>query len=139
MGDVQMGEVHTGRCACGAVSYETSGPLRPVSYCHCESCRRQSGHFVAATSVPLDAITINGAENLADWHASPEAVRQFCKICGSQLFWRRSGGSTVSIMVGSMDQPTGLAPAMHIFVAEKGDYYGLDDGLPQHAAYPAKA
>jgi hypothetical protein len=30
-----------------------------------------------------------------------------------------------------MDKPTGLAISMHIFVADKGDYYEIDDGLPQ--------
>ena len=36
------------------------------------------------------------------------------------------------------DIVVGTHLALHIFVAEKGDYYDIDDGLPQHAAYPAK-
>ena len=39
-----------GRCACGAVRYRVTGPLRPVVACHRETCRRTSGHLVAATS-----------------------------------------------------------------------------------------
>jgi len=34
--------------------------------------------------------------------------------------------------MGAFDRPTGTALAMHIHVAEKGDYYDLSDGLPQH-------
>ena len=33
--------------------------------------------------------------------------------------------------MGCIDEPTGLALERHIFVAEKGDYYDLRDGLPQ--------
>lgn len=35
----------TGSCLCTAVQYEVSGPLRSVLYCHCEQCRRASGHI----------------------------------------------------------------------------------------------
>ncbi len=120
------------------MTYETRGPLRPVAYCHCDTCRRQTGHVVAATSVPLDAITVSGAENLVDWQATPDAVRQFCGICGSLMFWRWLAARSVSIMAGSMDKPTGLAGWAHIHVAEKGDYYEIADGLPQYDRKPPK-
>lgn len=132
------GEVHTGRCACGAVTYEARGPLRPVSYCHCDTCRRQTGSFVSATSVPVENLTIHGAGNLSEWRATPGAARRFCRVCGSLLFWRHDFRKSVSIMAGSLDKPTGLKPSIHIFVSEKGDYYDLTDGLPQHALWPDK-
>ena len=34
-------------------------------------------------------------------------------------------------MAGLFDSPSGLAGFCHIFVADKGDYYGIDDGLPR--------
>ena len=113
-----MDDIHTGGCACGAVSYEVRGPLRPVSFCHCDSCRRQSSAFVSATAAPADNLTITGADNLSGWQATPDAVRQFCKPCGSLMFWRWNGARSISIMAGSMDKPTGLDAAMHIHVAE---------------------
>ena len=33
--------------------------------------------------------------------------------------------------MGAFDKPTHAIMAMHIFVAEKGDYYEIADGLPQ--------
>ena len=33
-------------------------------------------------------------------------------------------------MAGTLDQPTGLALAMHVFVDDAGDYYRIADGLP---------
>jgi hypothetical protein len=34
--------------------------------------------------------------------------------------------------MGAFDGSTGLQLQRHIFVAEKGDYYSINDGLPQH-------
>jgi hypothetical protein len=34
--------------------------------------------------------------------------------------------------MGAFDSPTGAKLAMHIFVADKGDYYDIGDGLPQN-------
>ncbi|KIN63152.1 Glutathione-dependent formaldehyde-activating GFA [Sulfitobacter noctilucicola] len=34
-------------------------------------------------------------------------------------------------MSGTLDAPTGIATEKHIFVADKGDYYTIADGLPQ--------
>jgi hypothetical protein len=122
----------TGVCACGAVAFAATGPFRPVIVCHCDSCRRQSGHLVAATAVAPDHLTVQGEEKLADWRATDTATRQFCKICGALLFWRPDSGDHVSIMAGVLDQPTGLTTDHHIHVGEKGDYYDIADGLPEY-------
>jgi hypothetical protein len=34
--------------------------------------------------------------------------------------------------MGAFDGPTGTKLSMHIFVADKGDYYDIADGLPQN-------
>lgn len=34
--------------------------------------------------------------------------------------------------MGAFDTPTNTRLAMHIFVADKGDYYDITDGLPQN-------
>ncbi len=121
--------VHHGSCLCGQVKYEVRGQLRPVAYCHCVQCRKQFGHYCAATNASADAVAITGD---VAWYASSDTARRgFCPTCGSGLFWKREGGTTVSIMAGSLDGPTGLQPSRHIFCADKGDYYEITDGLPQ--------
>ena len=117
-----------GGCLCGAVRYATPGPLRPVVACHCSQCRRTSGFHVAATSAPREGVRIEGE---VTWFASSdEARRGFCGVCGSNLFWD-GGGSSLAIMAGTLDGPTGLAVAGHIFVADRGGRYEIADGLPQ--------
>lgn len=126
-----MTEIHSGGCLCGAVRYETKGPLREVVYCHCSQCRRQTGLYYAATNVADADIDITGGDDLTWYAASDDARRGFCRTCGSALFWKHNARDYVSILAGSFDQPSGLTPGYHIFVADKGDYYSIGDGLPQ--------
>ncbi len=118
----------TGGCLCGAVRYQVSGALRPVVACHCEQCRKTSGHYVAATSAHRDAVSIDG--DVTWYHASDTARRGFCKICGSSLFWDGSG-ENISIHAGTMDSDLGVKIAGHIFCADKGSYYDITDDLPK--------
>lgn len=119
-----------GSCHCGAVSFEVSGELREVVYCHCEQCRKQTGLYVGATRAKNEDLSIDGAENLTWYAASDEAKRGFCKTCGAALFWRAEGSTKTSIMAGSFEKPTGLKSGFHIYTADKGDYYEICDGLP---------
>ena len=126
-----MDDNHSGSCLCGAVRFKTRGALRGVVYCHCSQCRKQSGHFYAATNVLDENITITGTENITWYEASSFAGRGFCKTCGSLLFWKPRDDAYVSVMAGLFDKPTGLEGQCHIFVGDKGDYYAIDDALPQ--------
>ncbi|WP_255508237.1 hypothetical protein [Myxococcus sp. AB036A] len=38
----------------------------------------------------------------------------------------------LGIAMGAFEGPTNTTMEMHIFVEEKGDSYGITDGLPQH-------
>ncbi len=124
----------TGSCNCGGVSYTVTGPLREVIACHCSQCRKQSGHFYAATSADDSDLAISDNGSLKWYAASDDAGRGFCGTCGSALFWKRHGSGQTSILAGSLDGDAGgIKLDRHIFVADKGDYYSLDDGLPLHA------
>ncbi len=121
---------NTGSCLCGGVRYEVSGPLRPVVYCHCQQCRKTSGHHVAATSAPRDQVKIFG--DLRWYRSSPTARRGFCATCGGNLFWD-GPGQNISIMAGTLDAPNDLTAIGHIFTADKAGYVNICDGLPQAA------
>jgi hypothetical protein len=76
-------------------------------------------------------LILQGGENITWYQSSATARRGFCRICGSALFWKLEGLDTISVMAGAFDSPSGLQGESHIFVADKGDYYEIDDGLPQ--------
>jgi hypothetical protein len=121
-----------GRCLCGGVEFTVNGPLRDVVYCHCKLCRRSSGHFVAATACTVPHLTLTRSGSLQWFESSAQARRGFCNVCGSNLFWQPLSGSHMSIMAGTLDDPTGVKAVSHIHVDSKGDYYTLEDGLAQH-------
>ena len=127
------GKPATGSCNCGGVSYTITGPMREVIACHCSQCRKQSGHFYAATSVADTDLSINDKGSLKWYTASDDAGRGFCSTCGSALFWKLNGSENTSILAGTLDGDAGgILLDRHIFVADKGDYYEIKDGLPQH-------
>jgi hypothetical protein len=126
-------KMNAGGCLCGAVRYEVAGPLRPVVFCHCSQCRRSTGHFLAATAARQRDFRLLADGELRWYAASDSARRGFCGRCGSTLFWQPNGRDYISIAAGTLDGETGLEGVHHIHVADKGDYYSIDDGLPQSA------
>ncbi|MWD29203.1 GFA family protein [Aquicoccus sp. SCR17] len=119
----------TGRCLCGAITYEVTGKPQGPSACHCGQCRRQSGNVWASAYVPKAQIAISGP---VKWYASSDKARRgFCPDCGSVLFWDPLDEDLTSFSLGSLDAPTGLRIGKHIFVAEKGDYYEITGDVPQ--------
>lgn len=123
-------KIRIGSCSCGAVTFETRGELRDVIFCHCKQCRKQTGHYYAATSVSDALLYVTGEQDISWFSASSAAQRGFCRICGSALFRKRHGSGSTSIMAGLFEEPSELDGAYHIFTSEKGDYYAITDGLP---------
>ncbi len=119
-----------GTCNCGASAFEVNGKVWSVSNCHCGQCRKQSGNVWASAVVMQSDIDIQGD---VKWYASSDsAKRGFCANCGCNLFWKHNDESSMSFSLGAIDGPTGLKIEKHIFVADKGDYYDIADGIPQH-------
>lgn len=125
--------MHKGSCLCGAVRFTVDGDLKPPDACHCTICRKISGHYYAATDVPRTAVTIEGDEKVT-WYRSSEKIRRgFCSTCGAPLFFDPIRRDWIGISMGAFEKPTGTQLAIHIFIADKGDYYEIKDGLPQNA------
>lgn len=124
-----------GSCLCGAVVFEVTPPARDVIACHCTQCRKTSGHFWAASSVPHDRFRLVRDDGLRWYRSSPRAQRGFCGQCGSSLLWQPEGEAQIYFAAGAIEGESGLRMAEHIHVASKGDYYEITDGLPQQAGW----
>ena len=118
---------------CGSVRYEINGDCREVVACHCNECRKSSGHFTAATATLPENLKIVSGNGLKWYRSSSTAQRGFCANCGSTLFWKPDSGDRISIYAGTIDGPTGLTLGSHIFVEEKGDYYEIENNRAQYA------
>ena len=125
-----------GSCLCGGVAFEVDAPLRDVVACHCTSCRKQSGHYWAATSVTKDRFRLIRDDGLAWFSTSPAARRGFCKECGCFLFWEPTDEDRISLSPGALEGPTGLTIAKHIYTDEAGDYYTAEGPPPGPGVRP---
>ena len=123
-------KITTGACLCGAVKYRATGKLRPVLNCHCRQCARWTGNSVMATASRNEDLEIDDETTLSWYKSSDWGQRGFCNQCGSSLFWRMPDSGVTSIMAGTIDKPTGLKIAAHVFVEDKGDYDIIGDDAP---------
>ena len=135
-----MAESLSGRCMCGGVRYVVEGPARGVWNCHCDRCRRWTGHFTAATGCRRDDLRLISDETLEWYHPEewPHVAYGFCRRCGSSLFWQvvavPPGESehqldAIAIWAGSLDTPTGLSTERAIYAADASDYHTLDPDI----------
>jgi hypothetical protein len=106
-------------------------------YCHCESCRRNTG-AVVATFVGVDAERFERTGPVASYASSPGVIRDFCSVCGTPLSYRadRFPGE-VHLYLSTLDEPDRFEPQFHVFSAEKIAWFDTDDSLPRHAATTA--
>jgi hypothetical protein len=96
-------ETHAGGCLCGAVRYRVGGPPLRAGLCHCGQCRRQTGSALPTfVTWPRDRLEVTKG-GPAGFRVSDFATRQFCRDCGSPLFWRADKGDTITVLWGSLD------------------------------------
>jgi hypothetical protein len=132
-----------GGCLCGAVRYAVDGPLREILVCHCVECRRWAGRAWTATAARAAELEIRNPDAVR-WILSPasehDAERGSCRECGSSLFWRMPGGERVSISAGTLDEPSGVRVAAHIWIDHAAEWDRPDGGIPAYPrGYPADA
>jgi len=125
----------TGRCECGAVSFEVTRLRASVTQCHCGQCRRTSGHVWASAMAPAGGLKFRKDEGLTWFASSDIAKRGFCNRCGSSLFYKMHSEDEIAIAAGCIDDTEGMHTGKHIFVKDKGAYYDIADGAPQIETY----
>lgn len=130
-------EKHTGSCLCGAVAFTVDGPLAPLTACHCNACRKQSGHVWPCTTIWRENFSFQEDRGLKWYHASKESRRGFCGDCGSLLFFDTPGSDGITISGGSFNEPTGQKIGMNIWIDNKGDYYDLETDIPRYHDHEA--
>lgn len=122
----------TGKCECGAVEFQVPEVRDSITVCHCNQCRRTSGHLWASTVAPASSVKFIKDEGLTWYNSSDFAERGFCKCCGSSLFYRLdSDPDRLAISAGCLDNPDGMSITKHIFVKDKACYYEITDGAEQ--------
>ena len=133
-----MGEKITGGCLCGAIRYESEGPLMEAYTCHCRMCQRHTGssYWVGAKFPEQGFRYTKGTPKL--YHSSDILTRSFCPDCGSTMALTYTNPPWadfepgVEVPVGSLDQPDIAVPADHYGVESMHAWVHFDSATPQH-------
>ena len=130
-----------GRCSCGDVRYRMNSAPLIVHACHCTECQRLSGGAFAINAlIEADRVEIlSGAPEpvaVIGTSGKPQSIYR-CPRCQVAL-WSHypGGGAKLSfIRVGTLDEPSRLAPDIHIYTSTKVPWLTLPADVPAVAEY----
>ena len=107
-------------CLCGAIRFTAEGAPKWTSYCHCRSCRRQTGAPVAAYA-GFEAAKVRFTHGaLTCFASSPGVQRGFCARCGSTLTYEGDRWpNELHLHLGAFDDPSTFTPTGQAFAEEK--------------------
>ncbi|WP_249975858.1 GFA family protein [Vreelandella olivaria] len=123
-----------GSCLCGQITYQYDGVIDEISMCHCRQCQRAQGSaFAAVAPIRSSAFTITtGQQQLAEFRASANKARVFCRLCGSPLYSARDDLPAIKrLRLGTLDTPVTAKTQYHAFVSSKASWFSISDELPQ--------
>jgi hypothetical protein len=128
-----------GGCACGAVRYRlTSEPLF-IHCCHCLNCQRQTGSafvinaLIEAHRVEVLSGTPQPVEAPRDDGSAQTIFR--CPICQIAVFSEYGRPEVRFVRAGTLDDPSTVAPDVHIYTRSKLDWVTLPESVPAFEAY----
>lgn len=136
-----MPSPRTGRCCCGAVTYEIDGDPVIVAHCHCADCQRLTGAGHSTGGMfATEQVRVTGP--VATFELRSEAdravTRSFCPRCGSPLFGQNAGmPGFMTVSIGTLDDPDSLTPQVAIFARSRRAWDHVDPALPSFDAQPS--
>jgi hypothetical protein len=121
----------TGRCLCGAVTYELEGDLIATAVCHCDHCQRQSGGAFSVNLIALEPqLTIHGElktyEERGELGDDVYVRRRFCPECGSPIVSELAKtAGVIAVKAGTLDDKTGVAPTIEAWCVDRQPWVSL--------------
>ncbi len=103
-------ETHKGRCRCGAVAFEVTGPPKWTANCHCADCRKSTGAAFASFA-GYEWKNVAFAKPADTYPSSPGVKRHFCAKCGSPIAYEgERWPGEIHFFVGAFDEPDLFPP-----------------------------
>jgi len=128
-----------GGCQCGAIRYEISQDLVGSGACHCRACQYSTGggpNYVALA--PTTGFTITKGEPkryVRPGGSGMDVARIFCGDCGTPL-WSEGALPFLPVKAGSLDDPSFLEPAIHLWTSAAQPWHRIEPGRPAFPENP---
>lgn len=131
---------YTGRCACGAVTFEISGEPVATRQCWCRQCQRAAAGGPTNNAMFL-AEDVSVAGDLAKTsyvaQSGNTVSHHFCPSCGTHVLGTSAARPQYRVFrFGVIDQPHGLRPQMAIWTDEAPEWAVIDPQLEHHPRQP---
>ena len=121
----------TGRCLCGAVSYDLTGDLIATAVCHCSHCQRQSGGAFSVNLIAHESqLHVDGElrtfEDRGEHGDDVYVRRRFCSVCGSPIVSElaKSAG-IIAVKAGTLDDTSGVLPTVEAWCVDRQPWVSL--------------
>lgn len=117
-----------GSCLCNAIKFSFELRGKHFDACHCSMCRKWGGG-PAFTVESAGDIKFVGEENLSVFSSSEWAERGFCKVCGTNLFYRLKDKKLnfCNFNLGTIDNHHEFKFTAQIYIDSKPDNYAFSN------------
>ncbi|AJQ94885.1 GFA family protein [Gynuella sunshinyii] len=133
---------YTGRCFCGAFSYQCSADPVFQFNCHCRDCQQATGSAYA----PLmffenDVMETHGTLTFYDsiGGSGKTIHRGFCPKCGSLVLGKvEAVAGRTSILAGTLDDTSQYHPKADAFCSQASHWDHMDPALTRFPGKPKR-
>ena len=134
-----MSVTREGGCACGAVRYRLASDPLFVHCCHCLNCQRQTGSaFVINLLIEADRVELlAGDPQPVDAPRDDGSAQRIyrCPTCQVAVFSEYGRPEVLFVRGGTLDDPRGVEPDVHIYTRSKVGWLTLPEDVPAFEVY----
>jgi hypothetical protein len=134
-----MGASPEGGCSCGAVRYRLTSEPMFVHCCHCLNCQRQTGSaFVINLLIEADRVELlEGDPQPVDVPRDDGSTQRIfrCPACQVAVFSEYGRPGVRFVRAGTLDDPSGITPDVHIYTRSKLPWVTIPDSSPAFEVY----
>jgi len=130
---------YSGSCLCGNIEFEILGEFENLFFCHCKSCRKDTGSAHASNLFSSGATLkwLKGEDEVKSFNYNNSGhIKSFCPNCGSALPNLQMNDTLVVVPAGSLDSNVDIVPTAHIYMNEKANWDTNLEKVPKYETLP---
>jgi hypothetical protein len=128
-----------GGCSCGEIRYRLTASPLVTHCCHCLNCQRQTGSaFVVNALIERDRVQLlAGRPRRVDAPRDDGSTQQIfrCPTCQIAIYSLYGRPDVWFVRAGTLDDPSRVAPDVHIFTRSKREWVALPESVPAYDVY----